>query len=195
VSPRRAAAPQAGVALLERAINYTLDSLHLVTPAALSCPTPCGGWDLLTLLTHMNDSLTAMHEALHIGHVTLDTADEPAVALVAGLQSRACRLLAACTHADGHGEVSVAGLPLSTGIVTSAGAVEITMHGWDVARTCAGGRAIPEPLASELLALAPLLVNDADRPVRFAAPVDVSPLAGPADRLVAFLGRDPSAGL
>lgn len=158
MSPRRAPAPQAGVALLERAIDYTLGSLHLVTPAALSRPTPCGGWDLLTLLTHMNDSLTAMHEALHIGHVTLDTADEPAVALVAGLRSRACRLLAACTHADGHGEVSVAGLPLSTGIVTSAGA-------------------------------------DADRPVRFAAPVDVSPLAGPADRLVAFLGRDPSAGL
>lgn len=188
-------APAAGVALLERAIDYTRGSLHLVTPAALTHPTPCRGWDLQALLTHMNDSLSALHEAVDIGHVALDTADEPAAALVAALQSRACRLLAACTRADGHGEVSVAGLPLTAGTVTGAGAVEIAVHGWDVARACAGGRPIPVPLADELLALAPLLVSDADRPVRFAPPVEVSPPAGPADRLVAFLGRDPSTGL
>lgn len=192
--PRRAPTPQAGVALLERAINYTRGSLHLVTPAALPRPTPCRGWDLLTLLTHMNDSLSALHEAVDIGHVALVPAGEPGVALVAALQSRACRLLAACTRADGHGEVAVGGLPLTAGMVTGAGAVEIAVHGWDIARTCAGGRPIPGPLADELLALAPLLVSDADRPVRFARPVEVSPLAGPADRLVAFLGRDPSSG-
>lgn len=189
-------APAAGVALLERAIDYTRGSLHLVTPAALTHPTPCRGWDLQALLTHMNDSLSALHEAVDIGHVALDTGP-------AGCSPRAPaptgtgRLCNAATSAaaGSSAEVSVAGLPLTAGTVTGAGAVEIAVHGWDVARACAGGRPIPVPLADELLALAPLLVSDADRPVRFAPPVEVSPPAGPADRLVAFLGRDPSAGL
>ncbi len=34
------------VALLERAMGYTLGSLVLVTPAAMANPTPCSGWDL-----------------------------------------------------------------------------------------------------------------------------------------------------
>jgi len=65
------------------------------------------------------------------------------------------------------------------------------MHGWDVAHACGHPRPIPQHLAEELLLISPLLVTDADRPARFAAPVAVSPHAGPADRLVAFLGRCP----
>jgi hypothetical protein len=42
-----------------------------------------------------------------------------------------------------------------------------------------------------MLELSPLFVTDADRPARFAAPIDVPPLAGPGDRLIAFLGRHP----
>jgi uncharacterized protein (TIGR03086 family) len=75
--------------------------------------------------------------------------------------------------------------------VTSVGAVEIAVHGWDVAQACGHPRPIPPQLAKELLRLAPLLVTDADRPGRFAAPVAVPAHASPGDRLVAFLGRDP----
>jgi hypothetical protein len=75
--------------------------------------------------------------------------------------------------------------------VTSTGALEVAIHGWDVARSCGHRRPIPRSLAEEMLELSPLFITDADRPVRFAAPVDVPPLAGPADRLVAFLGRHP----
>ena len=35
-----------GVGLLERAINYTLGTLHAVTDAEMSAPTPCRSWDL-----------------------------------------------------------------------------------------------------------------------------------------------------
>src|SRR5690349_23901912 len=48
--------------LLERAIGYTLGSLLLVTPAAMTRPTPCADWDLGALLRHMDDSLAALHE-------------------------------------------------------------------------------------------------------------------------------------
>lgn len=183
-----------GVGLLERAITYTLGSLHLVTPEVLSHPTPCRDWDLRALLGHMNDSLAALHEAVDIGYLDLVPAvdgGDPAVDPVAALRNRACRLLGAWANVDSHEVVSVAGCPLTTGIVTGTGAVEIAVHGWDVAQACGRPRPLPASLAEELLPLSPLFVTDADRPVRFAAPVDVLPPAGPEDRLIAFLGRHP----
>jgi hypothetical protein len=50
-----------------------------------------------------------------------------------------------------------------------------------------------DTMAVELLELCPLLVDDSGRHGRFAAPVTVSALACPSDRLVAFLGPDPSS--
>ncbi|MDR7304298.1 TIGR03086 family metal-binding protein [Haloactinomyces albus] len=183
-----------GVGLLERAITYTLGSLHLVTQADLLCSTPCRDWDLRALLRHMEESLVALHEAVDTGHVGIEALAEdgdPAVDPVTALRNRACRLLGASTGAGSRDVVSIADAELTTGIVTSTGALEIAVHGWDIARARRDHRPIPEPLAEEMLALLPLFVTDADRPGRFAAPVDVPPWAGPGDRLLAFLGRDP----
>jgi uncharacterized protein (TIGR03086 family) len=191
---RATAASIGGIALLERAINYTLGSLQIVTPETLSHPTPCRDWDLRALLGHLNDSLLALSEAVDLGHVDADGSvgdGDPPGDPVAGLRNRARQLLGAWTAADRRHLVSVAGSPLTAGIVTGTGAVEVAIHGWDVARACGWHRPIPPSLAEELLELSPLLVTDADRPVRFARPVDVPPLAGPGDRLIAFLGRRP----
>jgi uncharacterized protein (TIGR03086 family) len=191
---RAKAALIGAIALLERAINYTLGSLHVVTPRALSQPTPCQDWDLLTLLGHMNDSLMALHEATDSGTVDLDASSndgDPSVDPVATLRRRACRLLGGWANAHSQDTISIAGCSLTTSIVTSIGAVEIAVHGWDVAEACGRHRPIPYALADEMLQLSPLFVTDADRPARFAAPIDVPPLAGPGDRLIAFLGRHP----
>ncbi|WP_020667232.1 TIGR03086 family metal-binding protein [Amycolatopsis nigrescens] len=183
-----------GVALLERAIGYALGSLRDVTPEVLAHRTPCRDWDLRALLAHLDDSLIALLEASTRGRVGL-SAPEPEAGPggdpVAGLRNRAGRLLGAWTGAERPDAVSVAGSPLTAGILTSAGAVEVAVHGWDVARACGRDRPIPAALAEELLELSGLLVSEADRPVRFAGPVEPPPLAGPADRLVAFLGRTP----
>lgn len=196
---RRSPQLTAGVSLLERATAYTLGSLHLVTPAAMPNPTPCPDWDLRALLRHVSDSLTALHEATDTGHVAPEAAgcgapgsgDDTEENPVAGLRDRACRLLGAWTRTQSPDVISIAGCPLTTSIVAGTGALEITVHGWDVARACGHHRPIPRPLAEEMLDLCPLLVTDADRPRRFAAPVDVPPLAGSGERLLAFLGRDP----
>ncbi|HZD67416.1 MAG TPA: TIGR03086 family metal-binding protein [Actinomycetes bacterium] len=192
----RAAAPLiGGVALLERAIGYTLGCLSLVTPAAMSRPTPCRAWDLRALLGHMNDSLMALQEASDLARVELYTREAAERAAggdpVAGLRYRARRLLGAWTRAGGDETISIAGRPLLASIVTSAGALEVAVHGWDVARACGQDRPMPPLLAEELLELAPLLVSPADRPARFAAPVHVSPLASASDLLLAYLGREP----
>jgi uncharacterized protein (TIGR03086 family) len=87
--------------------------------------------------------------------------------------------------------VSVGGCPVPTSIVTSVGAVEVAVHGWDIAQACGQPRPVPPGLAEELLLLVPLLVTGSDRPSRFAAAVAAPPGASPGDRLIAFLGRDP----
>jgi uncharacterized protein (TIGR03086 family) len=188
-----AAASIAGMTLLERAINYTLGSLHLVTPDALVRPTPCRGWNLRALLEHLDDSLLTLTEAVDAGHVALDCVDDPDAVedVVATLRGRARHLLCASTVAQRYDLVSIADLPLTSGMVTGTGAIEVAVHGWDVARACGRSQPIPAALAEELLDLAPLLVTGAERPGRFDQPVAVPPGAGPGDRLVAFLGRAP----
>jgi uncharacterized protein (TIGR03086 family) len=191
-----------GIGLLERAFGYTLGSLELVTPAAMSNPTACAGWDLRTLLRHMNDSLLAAHEAMAAGQVGLDppsaAADpagdcgDPEADPVGVLRNRGCRMLGAYMNASGPGRVSIADRTLCLTVVVATAAVEIAVHGWDVARACGQDRPIPPALAGELLELCPLFVSDADRQSRFGAPVPVSPSARAGDRLVAYLGRDPN---
>jgi uncharacterized protein (TIGR03086 family) len=180
-----------GVTLLERAINYTLGCLTLVDRNNLTAPTPCRGWDVYTLLRHLGDSLDALSEAFQLGEVGLDgLAEDPMPGPLTGVRNGASRLLGACV-AGGADTITVAGQPLTTGILSGTGAVEIAVHGWDLASACGQDRPIPAGLAEELLDLAPLFVHDADRPGRFADPVLVTSLADPGDRLVAFLGRDP----
>jgi uncharacterized protein (TIGR03086 family) len=180
-----------GVGLLERAVAYTLGSLQLITPEDMGAPSPCRDWDLQELLHHMNDSLAALHEAVEVRHVALAppvTYGDPVTDPVSTLRDRACSMLGSWANADTE-LVSVATYPLTAGVVTATGAVEVTVHGWDVAHACGRVRPIPDQLAEELLPLAELLVSENDRPARFATAVPVPPWAGPAERLLAYLGR------
>jgi uncharacterized protein (TIGR03086 family) len=195
-----------GVALLERAMAYTLGGLLQVTPAAMADPTPCDGWDLRALLLHMNDSLLTLHEAIAFGHVAIDSSadgaqefsdphadyGDPGHDPVASLRNRACRMIGAWANAPAARDISIADRRLTPGIVAAAGAVEVAVHGWDVSRACGQDRPVPAALAEELLDLSPFFVRDADRPTRFAPRLDRSlDLDSPSDRLVAFLGRRP----
>ena len=183
----------AGVALLERAIGYTLGSLLLAPAEDLHRPTPCAEWDLAALLGHMNDSLEALEEAT-LGRVALELSHDAVDPLpaVGSLRARACRLLGEWNRdgLDDH-HVSVGGMALPASLVAATGALEIAVHGWDVSRACGRSRVIPAPLADELLELAPLLVTDS-RDDAFGPVVEVGPAAAPSDRLVAFLGRVPA---
>lgn len=87
--------------------------------------------------------------------------------------------------------IRVAGMPLPGDTVAFVGAVELAVHGWDIAQACGRPRPIPVPLALAILRRAPLVADPSTRPVLFAAPVAVPALASPSDRLLAYLGRLP----
>lgn len=209
-----AAALSGGVALLERAISYTLGQLDGITTAALTRPTPCTEWNLAALLVHMTDSLTALQEAMDLREVApgdpgaagrrhslpghgrpgnRPETNDPAAYLVTALRGRACHLLGSLAVARDH-LVTVGGYPVPASIVTSAGAVDVAVHGWDVGCACGAPVPIPAELAQEMLRITPLLVSEADRPELFAHPVAVPGQASASDRLVGYLGRNPAQG-
>jgi uncharacterized protein (TIGR03086 family) len=187
-----------GFALLERAMGYTLGGLTLVGPGEMANRTPCVSWDLRALLLHMNHSLLTLHQAVAAGHLDLDaSADpgadygDPAVDPVASLRNRACRMIGAWAGPSRPAEITIADRRMAAGLVAATGAVEVAVHGWDVARACGEDRKIPVALAEELYELCRLLVDDDDRPQRFAAQVTVPVTAGAGDHLLALLGRRP----
>ncbi|WP_328772641.1 TIGR03086 family metal-binding protein [Streptomyces sp. NBC_00286] len=181
--------------LLERSLAYTLGSVALVPREGLGRATPCARWNLGDLLGHLDDALDALHEGLTGGRIGLFPGPAGRTDPACDFRRRACALLGAWVALPGEGRsVSVGDRPLDVRVMAATGAVEIAVHGWDVAQACGRPRPIPSALAAELLSVARCVVVDEDRGVRFAEPVGVLPRAGASDRLVAFLGRDSFSG-
>lgn len=176
----------APVALLERAIGWTRQALYDAEKVPLSSPTPCTQWRLGDLLEHMADGLDAFTEASG-GFVTLG-APEVGTSRLEELRGKACALLAAWS-APAADTVWVHDQALHADLLLQAAAVEITVHGWDVARAAGADRPLPDALAADLLPAAHLLLASADRPGRFAPALETPYDAGPGERLLAQLGR------
>ncbi|MES5822571.1 TIGR03086 family metal-binding protein [Streptomyces sp. RG80] len=170
--------------LLERSLAYALGSVAVVGSAGPGRATPCAEWDLGELLGHLDDSLDALHEGLTGGRIGL----VPQTDRVCGFRTRACAVLGAWA-AGPPGGVVVGERPLDVRVMGAVGAVEIAVHGWDVAQACGRPRPLPDALAAELLSVARCVVGEEDRGVRFGEPVAVPACAPPDVRLLAFLGR------
>ena len=183
--------PATGARLLREAIDYALASADLVTPLLLAQPTPCAEWNLAMLLSHLSDSLDALTEGLTTGSVRLsaDPGAEPE-AQPADVRIRCGRLLSAIPATPAGRLIAIADHDLTAGILAYAGAIEITVHGWDISVACGSLRPIPDNLATPLLATAGVLLPETAREGLFAPPLQPSSPASPADRLLAFLGRE-----
>ena len=181
------------IGLLAGAVSYMLGVCAPLGPGEMALPTPCPHWDLAMLLGHLCESMADLEAALRTGRLELDEqASRAGGDPVEALRDGAAQLLCA-GYCYGGPEcfVAMAGLPMPAGLVACTGAVEIAVHGWDVAVARGGGHPIPAALATRLLRLSPLLV--AGREGLFAVPVEVPAQASPGDRLVSYLGRHPGA--
>jgi uncharacterized protein (TIGR03086 family) len=189
--------PTPGFGLLADAVSYALASAGYAAPELLSRATPCADWDLRELLNHVSDSLDVLTEAVGTGCVGpglgpgdgAESDSDP----VRALRGRAGSLLKACATAgaDEH-LIAVADRLLTANVVAVAGAIEVSVHGWDISVACGRREPIPPFLAAQLLHLAPPLIPAGARDGLFAEPVSLPTPAGcPSDHLVAFLGRHP----
>jgi uncharacterized protein (TIGR03086 family) len=175
------------VELLDRALAYTRAALAVASDADLVRPTPCAGWNLGRLLAHMEDSLDAYGEGA-AGQVRLASSVR-AGARVASLQQKACTLLGTWSG-EPPTRTRVGTHDVDTAVLVLAAALEISVHGWDVARSLGLDHPLPEDLAARLCPVAELLVAPEDRGVRFSGERPAPTTSGHAARLLAFLGRD-----
>jgi uncharacterized protein (TIGR03086 family) len=183
-----------GQELLESAVSYALAGAALVTAQLLPRPTPCASWDLETLLDHLSDSIGVLGESIATAGISPGPAQGygPGRDPVARLRGQAARLLGTCAAAGPAGRrVAIGDRELTASMVAVTGAIEITVHGWDIFAGCGAARPVPPGLAAVLLPIAPLLITPGTRPGLFAGPVRLSGPAGPGDQLIAFLGRHP----
>ncbi|GAA4732623.1 hypothetical protein GCM10025782_34860 [Pedococcus ginsenosidimutans] len=190
-----ATAPRA-VELLDRAVGYARGCLAGVTEADLARPTPCAQWDLRDLLVHMDDSLAALAEAA--GATRLALAPVPghgeADVLLTSVRQRACSLVARWVPAQ-DGPVELGHAWLAREVLGAVGALEITLHAWDVAQSLGADLPVPAGLALDLWPTARDHITDADRPGRFGEPPAVPWSASPQAHLLARAGRREAAAL
>lgn len=183
--------PPRSVALLDSAVAYTHAALQPARHGSLELPTPCAGWALGHLLLHMEDSLEAITEAAEIGVVTVahNPRRHDADRIVDRLLQRACALSGAWAERLTSAPVAVGDLVLGRDTLVLVGALEIAVHGWDVAMATGWPSPLPEDLALGLHDVALAVVTPADRGRRFGPPRVVPPTASAGTRLLAHLGR------
>ncbi len=179
------------LAVLDDAISWTHGCLQPARSCSLANPTPCLGWDLGQLLVHLDESLTAIGEAAELGLVEMK--EPPARPgpgqLVDRIVERACRTRAAWQERVTSAPLAIGGLGLGRDTVALVSALEIAVHGWDVASATGRNQALPETLAVELLDVALAVVTAEERAHRFAPALPVATSAPAGDRLLAHLGR------
>jgi uncharacterized protein (TIGR03086 family) len=185
------AVPTRRSGLLVRATSYARRIVGQVERADLARPSPCDRWDLRDLMRHLNESVATLREAVDHGCVFPEPApagpSDAEVLHTFDVQTRL--LLAAWDERHGDRPVAVGPDPVCGTVLADIGAVEIAVHGWDVAQACDLDADFPAGLADDLLAVARWAVP---RP-RFPQFAPEIPACGPeaGDRLVAFLGRRP----
>jgi uncharacterized protein (TIGR03086 family) len=181
--------------LLQRGVHYTIGAVNQVTTDLFDAVTPCRDWNLRELLTHLNDSMDVLCEAMDCGAIGPGEASPPLTREpdpIVVFHVRARRILRAWgSFAGTDHSIAIIDRSLMVSMVAAVGATEIAVHGWDVYRACGQDRPIPYDLALELLERCAVPDEYVCRRPLFDHAVPISAVAGPSDRLVAMLGRDP----
>jgi uncharacterized protein (TIGR03086 family) len=183
--------PPTSVAVLDSAVTWTHSCLQLARTTTLAAPTPCQQWDLGQLLLHMEDSLVAIGEAAQLGvvEVTEPLEHPDPHQVIDRITRRACLTQAAWRRRLTSAPIRVGDLDLGRDTLALVGALEIAVHGWDVAQATGDARPLPEDLAVRLYGVALAVTDPDERGPRFGPPVPVPRNASTGTHLLALLGR------
>lgn len=194
------------LSLHHTAVLASVDVVKPVTTTDLARPTPCAGWTLGDLLTHM----TVQHQGF--AAAARGNGDDPAVWDPASVAD-AVAADPAGTHADYAADVLDAfavdgildamfaipefqpGVEFPGRMAIAAHFVDYVVHGWDVARARDVAYVLPDEVTAAALSIA-LQVPDGDVRTAQGAPfgpaVDGGDAVGDLDRALAHLGRSPA---
>lgn len=192
------------IVLHHRVMAVTTAVVDQVRPEQLSLPTPCGDWDLARLLAHMtgqNHGFAAVARG-ETGDAKV-FADRPVGGDPAGVFAASAREVTAAFFEDGVLDRPFwlpeirDGITLPGRIAVGFHYIDCVVHGWDVA-VAAG---VPIAFDAETLAaglpIAEAVPDDATRKsadAAFAPGLATTAYAGPLERILVLLGRDPRWG-
>jgi uncharacterized protein (TIGR03086 family) len=183
----------------EYAVASTAEIIKGVRPGQGTAPTPCTKWDVRSLLSHVIGTLW-LAEGLFTGQAPrypmapggLPAADVGGDDPVAAYAEASAAALAAAGAGDALTKVHATPLgdmpgPALAGFTT----LDMTVHGWDLARATGQPTDLDGRLAAHVLGFAEqALTPDTRAPgIGPALPVPVG--APVTERLIAFLGRQP----
>lgn len=184
---------------LDRAIASTAAFIKTIRPDQADAATPCTEWDVRDLLNHTIGTLwltealltdqTPRHSMQPGGLPGTDlAADDPATAYG---EASAAALTAASTgdtlsrvHPTPLGDMPG---PVLAGFTT----LDILVHGWDLAKATGQPTSLDDALAAHVLAFAQQAITPGFRAPRIGPALPVEADAPIADRLIAFVGRQP----
>jgi uncharacterized protein (TIGR03086 family) len=163
-------------------------AIHAIGPADALRPTPCRDFTVSTLGNHL--VITVVHMAQDVGFESSPTS-------AASLQDRVAEVvppvLDAWAHRGETGDVVLRGRALPAQLALGILALELTVHGWDLAAATQHPFTITDDHAGHVLAMAhQTLTPESRRIAGFDDPVAIGDDASALDRLIAFTGRNPA---
>jgi uncharacterized protein (TIGR03086 family) len=192
------------IALHARAVQGSVRAVERVRDEDLGKPTPCAGWSLTDLLTHMTVqhhgfAAAAEGDGADLSHWRADQIDQSR--LVAEYALAADRVLTAF----GAGDVLDRKFCLpevSTHVLIPARQaigfhlVDYVVHAWDVARSLGLGYELGQDVLNAALVVAEAVPDDYERRRRPGAPfaprLESAASGSTLDRVLTLLGRDPA---
>jgi uncharacterized protein (TIGR03086 family) len=184
----------------ERAVTSTADIVTATSADQLGAPTPCTGWDVRALLSHvigtlwLAEGLLADRAPRHpMAPGALPAADLAGDDPAAAYAEASAAALAAAGTGDALTRVHITPLgempgPALAGFTT----LDLLVHGWDLARATGQPADLDGRLAAHVLSFAEqALATPESRAGRIGPALPVAADAPVTDRLAAFLGRQP----
>jgi uncharacterized protein (TIGR03086 family) len=184
--------------MLAQAFASTAGVLSEVDAQKLDGSTPCASWRVRELVNHIVGgttyfAVTAETGQAPVGRDAPDFCEGDFVTEFNRGAARAVKAFEAEGAMDKMMKLPFADLP--GGAFINIAAIDTFTHGWDLAKATGQSTDLDPGLAGQLLAIAEGFLPDELRGPEGQAPfgpkVDAPAGAAPADRLAAFLGRQP----
>jgi len=184
------------VALLERALDQTAELIAAIDASQAGLATPCAGWDVRTLISHLagrdlrNFLVSARGETPDWAAPEEEIGDDWAAAF----RDRAAQLRAAWRVADLDRLVAGPGGEAPLRARADQQITELAVHGWDLARATGQPTGLDPALAEHALRWSRGMLRPEFRGPGKAFGVEVPvPDDAPAyERLAGWFGRDPN---
>ncbi|MGH9224197.1 MAG: TIGR03086 family metal-binding protein [Acidimicrobiales bacterium] len=185
----------------DRAVTTAAGAIKGVRADQMDLPTPCSEWTVRDLLNHLAGSLWFHHQLLSgtpVPHPAT-AGGLPDVDLVGDDPTAAFAEAAAASLASAAADGAMARAiqtPLGEmpgGALTKFIALDMVVHGWDLATATGQDYEVPAELATQILGFARMAINDGTRGPYIAPAVGVDPSASDLEQLVGHMGRAPGA--